>query len=97
MRFLIDNALSPLLATQLSEQGHDAVHGTLLASRASRAPSVIQFRGRGSRRPADLAQILLSNLPAIADSLIAGSVVTFEPSRIRVRPLPIQGFSANED
>jgi predicted nuclease of predicted toxin-antitoxin system len=129
MRFLIDNALSPLLATQLSEHGHDAVHvrayrlqaaddetifdraaseqrvvvsadtdfGTLLASRASRAPSVIQFRGRGSRRPADLAQILLSNLPAIADSLIAGSVVTFEPSRIRVRPLPIQGFSANED
>ncbi len=26
MRFLIDNALSPLIARRLAEQGHDAVH-----------------------------------------------------------------------
>src|SRR2546427_933690 len=83
MRFLIDNALSPVLATLLTQAGHDALHvrtielhraddieifdraaaedrivvsadtdfGTLLATRTVQKPSVIQFRGRGSRRP----------------------------------------------
>ena len=87
MRFLVDNALSPVLATLLTEAAHDAVHvrslglqhapdieiferaavegravvsadtdfGTLLAVRSTRKPSVIQFRGPGSRKPDALA------------------------------------------
>jgi len=113
MRFLVDNALSPILATLLSQAGHDALHvrtielqqaedivildkaaadnrivvsadtdfGALLAARNVQKPSVIQFRGPGSRKP---------------DALLErGSIVTFEPSRIRVRALPINTASVD--
>jgi predicted nuclease of predicted toxin-antitoxin system len=121
MKFLIDNALSPVLAVLLQEAGHDAIHvrsiglqhadddviferaaaeertvvsadadfGTLLAGRSSRQPSVIQFRGEGSRKPEALAQVLLANLPQLVEALENGSIVTFEPARVRVRSLPI--------
>ena len=67
----------------------DADFGTLLAVRSSRQPSVIQFRGEGSRKPDALARTLLANLPQLADSLENGCIVTFEPARVRVRLLPI--------
>ena len=67
----------------------DADFGTLLALRASRQPSVIQFRGEGSRKPDVLARTLLANLPQLVDSLENGCIVTFEPARVRVRLLPI--------
>ena len=100
MKFLIDNALSPVLASLLKETGYDAVHvrtvglqhanddlifdhaaandrivvsadtdfGTLLAARSTRKPSVIQFRGPGSRRPEALATLLVANLPQCAEA-----------------------------
>jgi predicted nuclease of predicted toxin-antitoxin system len=121
MKFLVDNALSPVLATLLHQSGHDVTHvrtiglqraadaiifdraaaedrvvvsadtdfGTLLATRSAQKPSVIQFRGRGSRQPEALARAIVSNLPQLADALESGSIVTFEPSRVRVRALPI--------
>jgi predicted nuclease of predicted toxin-antitoxin system len=64
----------------------DADFGTLLAVRSSRQPSVIQFRGEGSRKPEAL---LLANLPQLVDALENGSILTFEPARVRVRLLPI--------
>jgi predicted nuclease of predicted toxin-antitoxin system len=67
----------------------DADFGTLLAVRSSRQPSVIQFRGEGSRKPDALARTLLANLPQLVDSLENGCIVTFEPARVRVRLLPI--------
>lgn len=67
----------------------DVDFGTLLAMRASGQPSVIQFRGEGSRTPDALARTLLSNLPGLVDALESGSIVTFEPARVRVRLLPI--------
>ena len=122
MRFLVDNALSPALATLLEQAGHDALHvralqlhrsddetifdraaaedriivsadtdfGTLLATRSTQKPSVIQFRGERQRaKPDALARAMLSNLPPLVDALNSGSIVTFEPSRVRVRALPI--------
>jgi len=67
----------------------DADFGTLLAVRSSRHPSVIQFRGEGSRKPDALARTLLANLLQLVDSLENGCIVTFEPARVRVRLLPI--------
>ena len=67
----------------------DADFGTLLAARSSRQPSVIQFRGEGSRKPDALARTLVANLPQLVDALAHGSIVTFEPARVRVRLLPI--------
>jgi predicted nuclease of predicted toxin-antitoxin system len=128
MRFLVDNALSPVLATLLSRAGHDALHvrtielqraedlvifdkaaavdrivvsadtdfGALLAARNVRKPSVIQFRGPGSRKPDALARVMLSNLPQLSDALERGSIVTFEPSRVRVRALPINTISVDD-
>ena len=127
MRFLVDNALSPVLATLLSRAGHDALHvrtielqraedivifdkaaaedrivvsadtdfGALLAARNVQKPSVIQFRGPGSRKPDALSRAILSNLSQLADALERGSIVTFEPSRIRVRTLPINRASVD--
>ena len=121
MRFLIDNALSPVLATLLTQAGHDALHvrtielhraddvvifdraaaddrivvsadtdfGALLAARTVKKPSVIQFRGRGSRKPDALAHTISSNLAQLADALESGSIITFEPSRVRVRARPV--------
>ena len=67
----------------------DADFGTLLAVGSSRQPSVIQFRGEGSRKPEALARTLLANFPQLVDALENGSIVTFEPARVRVRLLPI--------
>lgn len=66
----------------------DADFGSLLALRSSRQPSVIQFRGEGSRKPDALVRTLLANLPQLVNALENGSIVTFEPARVRVRLLP---------
>jgi predicted nuclease of predicted toxin-antitoxin system len=67
----------------------DTDFGTLLAARSTQKPSVIQFRGPGSRRPEALAKLLVANLPQCAGALQSGSIVTLEPARVRIRALPI--------
>jgi predicted nuclease of predicted toxin-antitoxin system len=121
MRFLIDNALSPVLAELLRNAGHTAVHvrdiglreaddltifqraavddlvvvsadtdfGTLLAERDVARPSVVLFRGEGSRAPADLFALIEANSAQLREPLEDGAIAVFEPTRLRVRRLPI--------
>ena len=66
----------------------DTDFGTLLATRETRSPSVVLFRGR-LRRPEQQAATLLGNLAAIEGDLDSGAVVVFDAARIRVRVLPL--------
>ncbi len=77
MRFLIDNALSPALAALLQQAGHDAIHVRELG--LQHADDEVIFE-----RAAAEHRIVVS-----ADALENGSIVTFEPARVRVRLLPI--------
>lgn len=109
MKFLVDNALSPLVAEGLRKVGHDAVHvrdydihaaedGVVFerAAREERSPSVILFRRGTERRPERQVALLLANLSTIAASLGQGAVVVFEQARIRIRPLPIGGEQSDD-
>jgi predicted nuclease of predicted toxin-antitoxin system len=69
----------------------DTDFGTLLALRQGSKPSVVLFRGATPRHPADQVTLLLANLPQVEGDLLAGAIVIIEPSRLRVRSLPISG------
>ena len=61
----------------------------LLALRGETRPSIVLFRGATPRRPTDQVVFLLANLPKVERDLRAGAIVILEPTRIRVRSLPI--------
>ncbi len=67
----------------------DTDFGTILATSGRDRPSVMQLRGRIPNDPADQAELLLHHLQSLEGDLLAGALVTFAPSRIRIRPLPM--------
>ncbi len=67
----------------------DTDFGTIIALRNERFPSIIIFRRTQNRKPAEQANLLISNMEQIKDSLIKGSIVIIEDIRIRIRSLPI--------
>lgn len=69
----------------------DTDFGSLLSTRRASRPSVILFRHGAERRPDLQVALLLANLPEFAPALEEGSVVILEPTRSRIRSLPLAG------
>lgn len=75
MKFLIDNALSPIVAEELRQAGHDTIH--------------VRDYGMQSASPESQVALLLTNLATIKEALEQGSIVILEAARIRLWSLPI--------
>ena len=69
----------------------DTDFGTLLSLRRASHPSVVLFRRGAERRPLQQAKLLLENLPELDAALREGSLVVIEPTRTRIRTLPLAG------
>lgn len=68
----------------------DTDFGTLLAQARATAPSVILVREIVSRRPAELAGIILAQLDVLEQHLASGAIVAITPTGSRVRSLPLR-------
>ncbi|MFN9734892.1 MAG: DUF5615 family PIN-like protein [Microcystis sp.] len=66
----------------------DADFHTLLALDVANTPSVIRIRVERLRAQA-LTNLLLTVIPECEEDLEQGSAITVEPSRIRIRRLPL--------
>jgi len=66
----------------------DADFHALLALSAAETPSVIRIRIEGLRAQA-LTNLILTVIGELSEDLELGAVVTVEPSRVRMRHLPL--------
>jgi predicted nuclease of predicted toxin-antitoxin system len=67
---------------------HDLDFGTLLALTHERGPSVLQVRTQDVL-PDQIGDVVLAALRQHESELLSGALVVVEPSRFRVRVLPI--------
>ncbi|MDH4119159.1 MAG: DUF5615 family PIN-like protein [Acidimicrobiia bacterium] len=63
---------------------------TLVALRSMTTPSVVLMRAVADLTVDRHIDLLLTNLPTVADDLRSGAIVTISPERIRIRDLPIR-------
>jgi predicted nuclease of predicted toxin-antitoxin system len=68
----------------------DTDFGELLAVSGASKPSVVLLRSADHLTPDQQAMMLAANLPAVADELETGAVVSIARGRLRVRPLPVR-------
>ena len=66
----------------------DTDFGTLLARSRASAPSFLLLRRIEGRRASEQATLILDNLDAIAEDLLAGAVVVLMERSLRIRMLP---------
>jgi len=77
-------------ANELVIVSADTDFGELLAlSRGAVRPSAVLLRSADRLTPDQQAALLAANLPAVADELKTGALVTIARGRVRVRSLPI--------
>ena len=68
----------------------DTDFGELLARSNAAEPSVILLRRQEGRRASQIATLLVANLDAVADDLVAGAFVVLDDDRVRIRTLPFR-------
>jgi predicted nuclease of predicted toxin-antitoxin system len=68
----------------------DTDFGAHLALGAQTRPSLINLRRVQGRRPEQQTQLILANLPKLAEDLDRGAVAVFDAGRVRIRRLPIR-------
>ena len=65
----------------------DTDFGELLARSNAAEPSVILLRRQEGRRASQIATLIVANLDAVADDLVAGAFVVLDDDRVRIRTL----------
>ena len=68
----------------------DTDFGELLARSNAAEPSVILLRRQEGRRASQIAALIVANLDAVADDLMAGAFVVLDDDRVRIRSLPFR-------
>jgi predicted nuclease of predicted toxin-antitoxin system len=87
-----DEAILAYAATnELVIVSADTDFGELLAtSRGAVRPSVVLLRSADHLTPDQQAALLVANLPAVADELKTGALVSIARGRLRMRSLPVR-------
>ncbi len=68
---------------------YDADFSAMAVLAGEALPSIVLFRDQ-RRRPEELGDLLLENLPEIEYWLAEGAIAVFDPARVRVPSLPIE-------
>lgn len=87
-------AADPVLIRKAADEDRvivtaDTDFAALLALGGASAPSVVLLRSADHLRPAEQADLLVANLPVLAEALARGAMASITPTRIRVRELPV--------
>ena len=74
---------------------HDLDFSALLAATQGAGPSVIQVRTQNIL-PESIGKLVIDSLERFRSELDKGAIITIDPSRARVRILPLKGSDLND-